>query len=82
MSVFSTLLLTRKVTELLGSSTSAGKQPEREEKVDAMKRYLRKNRRAHFNQYKEENWTETKNEMKFSDLKYENEVYRCFWIIF
>lgn len=43
MGIFSTTVLIRKVTELLGSSMSAGKQLDYKEKVDAENRYLRKN---------------------------------------
>lgn len=48
MAIFSTTLLTGKVTELLGGSMKVGKQLDYEEKVDAENRYLRKNWRAHF----------------------------------
>lgn len=42
MAIFSTPVLTRKVTELLGTSMNVGKQLGYEEKVDAENRYLRK----------------------------------------
>lgn len=43
MAIFSTTVLTGKVTELLGGSMKVGKQLDYEEKVDAENRYLRKN---------------------------------------
>lgn len=52
MAIFSTTVLTRKVTKLLGSCMSAGKQTDCEEKVDAENRYLRKNLKVHFSQYR------------------------------